>query len=169
MALQVRKYSNLELVDLILKGGIIGGSAITQIASEGLTQVSASVTAQSALYLHGKTLVFLAPAVTVTFVASPAGVNSPMTLRAAMAQILSQTTNAVKPQLIQGRMALVHATAASAISLDNVGTANSLFGFAGDADTVGTKYAAPAGAAPALVSIVPCNNDNSYLVVTNEP
>lgn len=169
MALQLRKHSNIELVDLYLKGGIIGGSAITQIAAEGLTQVSASVTAQSALYLHGKTLHFNTPAITVTFVASPANINAPITLRTAMAQILSQTTNVVKPQLIQGRMALVNATAAAIISLNKDGTANALFGFPADADTVGTKYAAPGGAAPALVSIVPCNNDNSYLVVTNEP
>ena len=170
MALQLRKYSNLKLVELILQGGIIGGADIVREASKTATLVGSSpqVTAQSGLFLHGKTLVFNAPSATVTFAATPANVQVPMTLPTAIAQIHTQTSNAVKVQLIDGKLAIVDSDASAAVDLDETGTANSIFGFDSTGDTVGTLYNAPGGGAPELVEVMNTLNENTYLVVTNE-
>lgn len=152
MPLNYRKFSSVDDATLFLKGHIIGGVDLSRTPS--------------ALYLHGKTLVFNTPAGTVTFAASPTAAQVPLTMAEVKEQIEADVAG-VTVRFNKGRLE-VWTTTPGAISLDATGTANAMFGFDAAADTVGAVYGVPGGAAPALVSIVPDTGSNSYLVVVND-
>jgi hypothetical protein len=169
MPLLIRKFSNLDAANILLRGGIIGGRDIVSAASRGgatLTGSSPQASAQSALYLHGLTLIFTTPNETVTFASSPTNAQVPITLATAIAQIHAQTTG-IKAQLIDGRMAFVDEDASAIVALSDAGTANAIFGY-GNTAVSGVLYGAPGEAAPALVSASAVANSNTYLVVTDE-
>lgn len=152
MPLNFRKFSLVDDVALFLKGHIIGGVDLARNPN--------------ALYLHGKTLVFLAPSATVTFAATPANAQVSLTLQQLKTQIESGAAG-VTVRVNRGRLEMF-LTAGGTVTLDNTGTANSLLGFDTVVDTTATPYAAPGEAAPALVSIVPDTSSNAYLVVVND-
>lgn len=151
MALDFKKFARLDDVIIFLKGHLLGSADL--------------VKSKSSLYLHGLTLIFTTPAETVTFAASPASAQVPLTLAQVKAQIEAQTTGVVV-EFNMGRLELYMATP-GAIGIDKDGTANPLLGFATSADMAATPYAEPGGTAPALVQIVPDTGSNSYLVVVD--
>lgn len=152
MALNFRKYSSMDEAALFLKGHIIGGVDLLRTPGS--------------LYLHGLTLVFNTPGATVTFAASPAAAQNPLTVQQVITQIEAQAAG-VTAKLYKGCLELYMATP-GAISLDSLGTANALLGFSRDSDSANAPYNVPGGAAPALVQIVPDVSSNSFLVVTND-
>lgn len=152
MPLNFRKFSSVDDLTLFLKGHIIGGVDLTKTSS--------------ALYLHGKTLVFNTPGATVTFAASPTNAQVSLTIQQVKTQIEAQAAG-VTVRFNKGRLEMF-VTTPGTISLDNTGTANSMFGFDVVSDTVAAPYGVPGAAAPALVSIVPDMSSNSYLVVVND-
>lgn len=154
MALSVRKISTLDGVNRFLNGSIAGGKDLRGYGNQ--------------LFLHGKTLVFNNPAGTVTFAATPAGGQVPISLADVLSQITAQLAT-VTPKLEDGKLALA-VTAGGAVSLDETGTANAYLGFRSVGDTVGVVYNPPGGAAPALISIGDlAMTEETYLVVTEEP
>lgn len=149
MALAFRKFSNVDDMALFLKGHLLGG---VQVAN--------------ALFLHGKTLIFNTPSATVTFAASPAAAQVPLTLQQVKTQIEAQATG-VTARFNKGRLEL-YATTPGSIVLDQAGTATAQLGFDAAVDQSAAPYNVPGGAAPALVQVVPDMASNSYLVVTND-
>jgi len=148
--LRVKKINGLEELNTFLRGGILGGKKF-----EG-----------SALYgLHGLTLVFTSPAAsTVTFATPGSSSQEALSLKDVVAQINAVVAGIAR--MHDGRLLLQHSS--TKITITGASTALTALGF--DATGVtGTVYAAPGGAAPALVSA--SNNGpnmNAYLVVTNE-
>ncbi len=152
-ALKTRIVQNVQLLDLMLRGGLTAGSQI-----------------KSPIYgLHGKKLVFTAPAATVTFAdASGAGLTH--------AQVVTQIKAAIAtmaPRFVDGQLMLEMVTP-SAITLntqESQSTAARVFGFAtttGASTLSGTLYAPPDGTAPRLVSVGPSGQMDSIILVTEE-
>ena len=152
MALNFRKFSSMDDAAVFLKGHIIGGVDLTKNGSS--------------LYLHGLTLVFNTPADSVTFTASPAAAQVPLTVQDVITQIEAQAAG-VSARLNKGRLEL-YMTTPGAINLDKDGTANAKLGFSRATDTSNAPYNAPGGSAPALVSIIHDSGSNSYMVVTDD-
>lgn len=158
-ALYARKFGTLEEVNTFLRGGIKGGA---QLSLQPAGPVGAQTLA--VLGLHGKTLVFNAPAGTVTFAdATGAG----LTLDAIAAQIKAAlATLAVR--FDNRHLVLEYATPGTAVNLDLTGTANAAFGFDTAADTVGKVFAPYTGAAPRLISLQPWGQMDGAVAVTEE-
>lgn len=152
MALNFRKFSSMDEASLLLKGHIIGGVDLTKNSSS--------------LFLHGRTLIFNTPSATVTFAASPAAAQVPLTVQQVITQIEAQASG-VAAKLYKGCLELYMATP-GAISLDSLGTANALLGFSRDSDSANAPYNVPGGSAPALVQIVPDLSSNSFVVITDD-
>lgn len=158
-ALYARKFGTLEEVNTFLRGGIKGGAPLT-------LQPSGPVGAQTlAVFgLHGKTLVFNAPAGTVTFADAT---SSGLTLDAIALQIKTAIA-ALAVRFDSRRVVLEYATPGTAVNLDNTGTANALFGFDTAADTVGKVFAPYTGSAPRLLSLQPWGQMDGVVAVTEE-
>lgn len=114
--------------------------------------------------LHGLTLVFSAPAGTVTFAdASGAGLG----LRAIMAKIKADVAN-LNCHLKDGVLFVVHATFATGVTLDGTtSTARDIFGFK-NASIPNTKYNPPDGTAPRMVSFSDTGQVDGFILVTEE-
>lgn len=154
MPLVARKF-NLPELNAFLAGSIGAGTKLTQPENG------------AALYLHGKTLIFSTPSVTVTFVASPANGQIPLTIPTLLSQIDTQTSHAVKGGLSGGRLTLVLA-AGGTLVLTKDGTANPLLGFDTSKDMTGKPVAITGGSAPTFVSLSPDTSSNNHVLVTNE-
>lgn len=152
MALRFRKFPSVDDLSLLLRGHILGGVDI--LRSPG------------ALYLHGKTLIFTTPSATVTFAASPASAQVPLTVAQVIAQVEAQATG-VSVNINRGAIEL-YMTTPGAIALNSTGTANGQLGFDSATPTTGAPFNAPGGSAPALVQIVTDGGSNAYMVVTDE-
>lgn len=118
--------------------------------------------------LHGLTLVFTAPSATVTFAdANAVG----LTLKAIMAEIASDSSNALKAQLFSGSLFIIQPTPSAAVALDlSASTAKASFGFKSDAtgSYAGKKYDVPSGTAPRVLSFQPAPQADSIIVMTEE-
>lgn len=115
------------------------------------------------LGLHGLTLVFTAPSLTVTF-SDPSGAGlSIADICAAIA------TAGLKVQSRFGdRISIYHLTDGTAVALASTGTANKLLGFSTAADTSGKVYAPPTGAKPRWTSISSGVDMGKYLLTVEE-
>ena len=150
MALLVRKIADLQNVNRLLRGGIIGGRTI----KSGLFR------------LDGTTLVFTTPSVTVTFVTSPASPEISLGLSEILTQI-NAALGAGFAKFFEGRLLVQNPTAVAPIVLAS-GTALAAFGFDANGAT-GVVYNEPGGVAPALVSIgLTSLSSSTYVVVTEE-
>lgn len=130
----------LQALKLVLNGGVLSGRAVV----DGTGKM---------MGLHGLTLII--NTTTVTF-SDPTGAGLSYTaVRAAIEAVATGVTVTFSA----GRMVLAHA---SGVTVDKDGTANTIFGFDKNADTVGTAYAFPAGTAPRVVSIAPGAREDSY-------
>lgn len=152
-ALKTRIVPNVQLLDLMLRGGISVGSQL-----------------KSPIYgLHGLKLVFTAPIGTVTF-SDPTGAG--LTPQQVVAQIKTAIA-ALAPRFVDGCLFLEAATPA-VVTLDTQeasSTAARVFGFAttvGASTFSGVLYAAPDGGAPRLINISPASQMDSIIVVTEE-
>lgn len=152
-ALKTRIVSTVQLLDLMLRGGISAGSQV-----------------KPPIYgLHGLKLVFTSPVGTVTF-SDPTGAG--LTFQQVIAQIKAAIA-ALAPRFVDGRLFL-EATTPVAITLntqETSSTAARVFGFAtttGASTVSGVLYAAPDGSAPRLVNISPASQMDSIIVVTEE-
>ena len=149
MTLQVHQVHH-SMLEHLLQGGIIGGKVVGSPPSN--------------LLLHGLTLVFNAPAGTVTFTSS-GGVQEPLTLQEIKTQI--EAAVAVTVTFSYGQIAFKETVPSAGVDLDATGTANALLGFGSGGDAVGTFYNPPGGGAPELVSIGQVG-DGFLQVVTSE-
>ena len=152
-ALKTRIVQNVQLLDLMLRGGFAAGS-----------QVKAPIYG-----LHGLKLVFTAPAVTVTF-SDPTGAG--LTHQQVVAQIKAAAA-ALAPRFVDGQLMLeaVTPTALTLNTQETQSTAARAFGIAtttGASTLSGTLYAAPDGSAPRLVNISPSSQMDSIILVTEE-
>lgn len=153
MPLVARKFGKIADVNAHLIGKLVGGVDIFRNSGS--------------LYLHGLTLIFTTPAATVTFAASPAAAQVPLTPAQVKTQIEAQTTNGVLVSFRDGHVELI-ASPSGTLVLGAAGTANAMLGFmAGAASTV-KPVTAPGGAAPSLVSIGPDTGSNGYILMVNE-
>jgi hypothetical protein len=123
------------------------------------------------IYVHGLTLKFKSPAVaTVTFAATPASPQVPLTRAQVIAQIKAAVP-ALEPKIMQVgdvfALVLVEATPASGVTVDKTGTANQKLGLSTAADTVGKFINPPGGATPYLVWLSVLDA-NTYVVTTEE-
>lgn len=123
------------------------------------------------IYVHGLTLKFKVPAVaTVTFAATPASPQVPLTRAQVIAQIKA-VVGALDPKIMQDgdvfSLVLVEAAPASGVTVDKTGTANQKLGLSTAVDTVGNFINPPGGATPYLVwlSVI---DANTYVVTTEE-
>ena len=151
MALRLRSFQNLPEIDLFIRGGIRGGRALVK-----------------AIYnLHGKTLIFTTPSVTVTF-SDPTGEGlGPATV---VAQIKAAAAS-LSPTLLDNCLSVEEVSPSAGVVLSKTGTANTLLGFSYDTSGVaatGVVLAAPGGTAPALVSIGRKATGDGYVVVVDE-
>lgn len=150
-----RKITGLDSVDYFLNGGIVGGTDLRK--------------ASGGLFLHGKTLIFTSPSsVTVTFAATPASAQTPLSIKEVLAQIKAAVA-ALTPSVDQeGHLRLIEATPASGVAITELGTANALLGFGKVVPVAGVVYNAPDGAAPRYLSTALLSNSETYLVVTED-
>ncbi len=151
MVLDIKKFSGLDSLSSFLKGRLRGTSDLVKNTA--------------ALYLHGKTLIFATPAETVTFAASPAAAQVPLTLAQVKTQIEAQTTG-VSVGFVQGAIEL-YMTTPGTLVLDKDGTANAYLGFSSVADSTVKPINPSGGAAPKFVSLVPEPGAGTYLLVTD--
>lgn len=152
MAIVARKFASLADLNAYL-GGRLRGS--TNLMRSG-----------ESLYLHGLTLIFTTPAETVTFAATPAVAQVPLTIQEVKTQIEAQTTGVVVG-FVNGALELYMSTP-GAIGIDKDGTANALLGFDNSADRAATPVSEPGGAAPAFVALSPESGSNSYILTTED-
>jgi len=151
MPIRVHRYENAIDVEHFLNGGITGGREI--------------VSSAPVLGLHGKTLVFNAPAGTVTF-SDPAGVGL------SAAQIKSKiegTIATLKVTWVHRRIRIILAAMTSKVDLDATGTANEIFGFSSTSDTAGTVYAGPSGSAPKIIATEANPNADGWAIFVELP
>lgn len=149
-ALVSRRFNTVEELNVFLHGGLIGGPVFNDPKVFGL---------------HGKTLVFNAPAgITVTF-ADPT--EAGLDLEAIVTQIKAGAV-ALTARYLNRRLVMEYATPGTAVNLDATGSANFKFGFDATVDTVGTFYHAWDGAAPRLVELSHDGTPYSMIAVTEE-
>jgi hypothetical protein len=151
MALRVRKIPGLTAVNALLRGGVSGSSVLTGQYEN--------------LFLNGRTIIFTAPAVTVTF--NSGNDQVPLTLKAAMGQ-LAAALPTLDVTLENGMLCFVEKTPTTGVAYTGAGTANPFFGLSLTGDT-GVVYGAAGEVAPAFVNISPMSlSDNVFLLVTDE-
>lgn len=145
MALRVRKFTNLEELNLFLRGGLIGGTRLVQVYDIG-----------------GKTLKFTSPSVTTVTFTAPNGF---LTLKEIFTQIKAQMAT-VNPGQIDGRLTLIEATPTSGVALAADGTGHVLLGFP-EAIVTGRVHTAPGGTAPSA-EIMYHTNDGQHCLLVKE-
>jgi len=155
MALQVYNIHHSQLKHL-LQGAIFGAMAADQrgleLSFEGLNLL---------------TLVFLVPAVTVTFALPPSGENV-YPFKEVKSQIETQAPLLlVTKQMNQLVIARKAPVVGINVALNTTGTANSILGFSTAAVTTGISYATPLGAPPRLISFHQID-DGLLQVITDE-
>jgi hypothetical protein len=152
----VHRMSSATELNVFLQGGILGSTLPTEANQliDGLI---------------GKTLVFSKPSVkTVTFAAMPDPDDErQLYLLEALAQIRTAFAGAVNAVSYQGRLLIVEAVPAQTVVLGGTGTANAMLGLHASGLT-GRLYAAPGGAAPALISVRPSLTISGELTVFTE-
>jgi hypothetical protein len=153
MALVIKKFSGLADLNAFTRGLLRGSSDLVKMPGS--------------LYLHGRTLIFATPAATVTFAASPAAAQVPLTIAQVKAQIEAQTAAAVFVSFNQGALEL-RAAPAGVLVLDKDGTANALLGFDTVTDTTVTPLAAPGGGPPTFISVGPEGSQSNYLLTYDD-
>lgn len=146
MAFKVHTFATPNEVEFFLNGGVVGGKSVVGIGGK-------------VLGLHGTTLVFNSPAGTVTFSDATGAGLTYQQVKAAIEAVHATVTVSFD----HGRIRLVDS--GGAVSLDKTGTANTIFGFSTGSDTVGVAYAAPGGAAPALVTVDADTVNNTWTVL----
>lgn len=154
MAIKIRKINDLERVELLLRGGILGGKSLKD----------------GPIYnLDAKTLIFTQPeAKTITFATTPHSTQEPLTLSQIITQINAGLTDPLA-SAIQGQLTFVEAIPDDGVTIDKAGTANKLLGLDSDDDMVGVIYNGPGGGTPQLISLsIVANCDGMYIVVTDE-
>lgn len=154
MTIRIKEFPDLFTVETFLNGGIRGGRQV--VNASGLLR-----------NLHGKTLIFTAPAaVTVTFdeAAGEAGLYGGLTPAEVAGQITSALAG-VEASFRDKVLTLVEAAPASGVSLAAAGTANQHFGFSGATPASGTVYNIPSGAAPKFISVAAKPTGDGYLVI----
>lgn len=152
MPLLVRKFAELQQINTLLRGGIRGGRVIDK-----------------GIYgLDGATLVFSAPAATVTFATTPSGEQQALSRKQILDQINAVVGLVGWAKFADGKLVIEDPAGAVAVVLANTSTALAAFGFDKDGAT-GVVYAAPGGAAPALVGVsLETLSSSTYVVVTEE-
>lgn len=150
MVLDIRKFSGVDALNTFIKGRLRG--SVDLVRNPG------------ALYLHGKTLVFTTPAATVTFAASPAVAQVPLTPALVKTQIEAQTTNGVLVSFFNGVLEL-RANPAGTLVLAKTGTANPLLGFDDTTDSTVKPLNPPGGSAPKYVGLEPEGSPGTYLLI----
>jgi hypothetical protein len=146
MVLDIRKFSGLDSLNTFVKGRLRGTTDL--------------VKNPAGLYLHGLTLIFTTPAVTVTFASSPAGTQVPLTLAQIKSQIETATASGVLVSWFGGCIEL-RANPAGVLVLTG-GTASALLGLG--AATV-QPLNAPSGAAPKYVGLEPEGSPGTFLLI----
>jgi hypothetical protein len=151
MVLDIKKFSGLDALTTYVKGRLRGSTDLTKTPGS--------------LYLHGLTLIFTTPVASVTFAATPAAAQVPLTVAQVKTQIETQTAAAVLVNFVNGRLEL-RAAPAGALVLAANGTSNPLLGF----DATTASSVAPvnpaAGASPKFVALQPEGN-GTYILVTD--
>jgi len=147
MALRVRKFTNLDELNLFLRGGLIGGTRLNIVPIPDI---------------GGKTLKFTSPSVTTVTFTSASGY---LLLKDVLAQIKAQI-GTINPSQIDGRLVLVEATPSSGVALASDGTAHTLLGFPAAALT-GRVHNAPGGTAPTIESLYH-TNDGQHCALIKE-
>jgi hypothetical protein len=149
--LTARKLQGMEGVNNFLKGRLLGGIDLRP----------------AKFFIHGKTLIFTTPSSTVTFT-SGAGAQVPLSAKDILAQIGSQTANAVRAEFSRDGRLVVYAATPGVITVAANGTANADLGFPAAASTA-APINEPGGAAPEFVTLEAVGTDeDSYIVITNE-
>jgi hypothetical protein len=146
MTLDIRKFASLPDLNAYVKGRLRGSTDLVQTPSS--------------LFLHGKTLIFTAPAATVTFAASPAAAQVPLTMAQVKAQIEAQAAT-VLVTFINGRLEL--RVNAGTVTVNSTGTANGLLGFDATTPSTAKPMSSPGGAAPSFISLV-ADGAGSYIL-----
>jgi hypothetical protein len=153
--LKVKKFPSIDELNAFMSGILSGGSALNDKGR-----------LQGGLFLHGKTLIFSAPVATVTFTATPAGTQVPITVADVLAQIAAGAAGVTAGLTSTGRLTL-KLTAGGTITLAGNGTANAELGF-GNVAASGIPLTAPGGATPTFVAIDSEGASNSYTLVYND-
>ena len=162
MALFIRKFGSRFEAQLFMQGGLSGG---LDLRAAGAPNADGKH-----LFLHGLTLITTgAFAGTITFVASPAGTQVPMSVQQMLAQIDTQSTSALKAGLTRdGRLYLIDAgVPTAAVVVTGTGTANAILGFP-DSNSSGTFYNPSDGIAPRVLNASPAVLDSSGIVILTE-
>lgn len=147
--IKIYEFDVLKDMEVFLQGGITGGRRVV----DGSGRIQG---------LHGLTLIFLAPACTVTF-SDPTGEG--LKLSDIQDQI-SAVSAVIQASWRDQFLTLMRTPATANVSLDKDGTANAVFGFSSNKDTTGTYFNGPTGSAPKFLET---NNktrlDGYYVVV----
>lgn len=162
----VRKFRELDELDLFLSGAVIAGDA----SGWGKAIATGGNALNMNPVLAGLTLVFTSPAShTVTFAAGadPAG-RLQFSEFKAQVQAVMTTLNV---RQFQGRIVFVESTPTSGVSISAAGTANTALGIDTAAASTGTVYGSPfAGTPPTAPYFLQAysTNDNMHVLYTFE-
>jgi hypothetical protein len=146
MSYKTYNFTNATAMDLFLNGGVSGGRKVVSANDKGRI-----------LGLHNKTLIINGS--TCTF-SDAAGTG--LTL-AQIKTAIQAAAAGVTAAFIDGSLTL---EAATAITVAKTGTANSVFGFSSNEDTVGTVFNPYDGVAPRVLFIGASPTQDSYAVTT---
>jgi hypothetical protein len=153
MALVTRKFGTLADLNAFYGGRIRGSVPLTRTPGS--------------LFLHGLTLITSTPAASVTFAATPAAAQVPLTLQEVKEQIEDQSAAALTVNFVAGHLEL-RATTPGALVIDKDGTANPLLGIDTSADSSAAVVSEPGGSAPTFVALGSDSGSNSYLLTTDD-
>lgn len=156
MAQYLRQYSSIKEAEIKINGGVVGGKDMRKT---------------SQYFVHGLTLVCTgAFAGTITFAATPASAQVPMTLKQIISQIESQSSNGLTAGLMPetGALYIIDAgVPAVAVVLGVTSTGLAALGF-DKAGVTGKFYNTSGGAAPRVLNVFTAPDNGGRVIALTE-
>jgi len=149
MAIRIREFQTAQEAELFFRGGIRGGRQVSN--QYGRVQ-----------NLHGLTLIINAVVVTLDETIGAAGFGAGLTMLEISTQITAAIP-AVTSFWANGYLNLVELAPQLGVTVDAAGTANSIFGFSGSTDAIGTVIDGPS-----IVSFNSKPSKDGYVAVITE-
>ncbi len=155
MAYKTHGFSDTNQMDFFLNGGVVGGVDVLKILRKG-----AAAGGLRLFGLDGLTIILTGG--TATF----SDANDEGLTLVAIKAVIDAVTGNVVAEWRNGKLLL--SDPGGVTTVDKDGTANSVFGFSKDSDSVGTPVNPPDGAAPRIITIEAGPHADAFYVTVEE-